>query len=374
MRRKIAFFRVWRRHPVDRQVEAMLRAAFPEFDLATITLMDALRRERGVLLRNALATVRHYGVGLALRRRRWRESFLRTPYLFHWARGYARHRLEREAEYAFSFQLQSLFETRWPGLPHFIYTDHTHLENLNYPDYPSTRLAVPAWIALERALYQGATRVFTRSSNISRSLVEQYGCERDRVICVYAGGNIAAGSAPPENDGYRNGVILFVGTDWERKGGPELVRAFEQVRRRFPNARLQVVGCSPALNAPGVEVIGRLPLETMPQYYLRASVYCLPTRVEPFGATIVEAMACRLPVVATAVGAVPDMVEHDRTGYLVSPGDSKGLAAALERLLASPETCRQFGEAGYRLVMDRYRWERVGERIRRHVLSALREG
>ncbi len=374
MRRKIAFFRVWGSHPIDQRVEVMLRAAFPEFDLETITLMDTLRRERVVLLRNALATVRHYGVGLALRRRRWREAFLRTPYLFHWARGCAHRRLDRGAEYAFSFQLQSLFDTRRPGLPHFVYTDHTHLENMNYPDFPPTRLAVPAWIALERALYQGATRVFTRSSNISRSLVEQYGCDPGRVICVYAGGNIAAGNAPPENDGYRNGVILFVGTDWKRKGGPELVRAFERVRRRFPTARLQVVGCSPALNAPGVEVIGRLPLEAMPQYYLRASVYCLPTRVEPFGATIVEAMAYRLPVVATRVGAVPDMVEDHHTGYLIAPGDVDGLAAALERLLSSPETCRRFGEAGYRLVMDRYRWERVGERIRQHVLRALREG
>ncbi|RME06986.1 MAG: glycosyltransferase family 1 protein, partial [Anaerolineae bacterium] len=337
-----------------------------------VTLMDVLRTQRRVLARNALETARLYAPRLLLRQQRWREAFLRTPYLFRWAETFAkRYVLQQGTEVAFTFQLQSIFNFGLSHLPHFIYTDHTHLENLNYPGFTPNRLAAPEWIALEKAMYRRATRVFVRSSNIARSLVEQYGCDPQRVKCVYVGSNVAIPSGALLNQDYSNGVILFVGTDWERKGGPDLLRAFVRLRERHPQARLVVVGCAPRLRVEGVQVVGRIPLPEVSAYYRRATVYCFPTRREPFGVTVVEAMAHALPVVASRLGALPDLVEDGVNGYLVPPGDVDALSAALEALLDSPETCRRFGEAGRRLMRERYTWEGVGRRIREAVLNAL---
>ncbi len=305
---RLAFFRLWDTHPIDRQVEAMLRRAFPEFEVVTFTAVPALRAQRRVMLRNAWEAVRLYGLGVLLGRYRWKDAFLHTPFLFQWGRAYAQ-ACVAGGSYRFTFQLQSLLDFRVPGIPHFVYTDHTHLVNLTYPGFTPRHLAHAAWLALERELYCGATQVFVRSTHVLRSLVDQYGCDPRRVACVYAGGNVPLRPEPPDNANYTNGVILFVGTDWERKGGPDLWQAFRQVQARRPHARLVVVGCRPRLRHPQVEVVGRVPLARLPFYYRRASVYCLPTRREPFGVTTVEAMAYALPVVATRVGALPDLVQ-----------------------------------------------------------------
>jgi len=100
-------------------------------------------------------------------------------------------------------------------------------------------------------------------------------------------------------------------------------------------------------------------------------VFCLPTRLEPFGIAYLEAMMHRLPVVATRVGAVPDMVLEGQTGRLVEPGDAAALAAALIDVLGDPATARRYGEAGFVRATETYTWQRVGQRIRALVLPAI---
>ena len=89
----------------------------------------------------------------------------------------------------------------------------------------------------------------------------------------------------------------------------------------------------------------------------------MPTKREPFGIVFIEAMAHRLPVVGTRLGAIPDFVRVDETGYLVDTGAVDDLARALIRLLDDPERCRRFGEAGRRLALERYTWDRVGDAL-----------
>src|SRR5207253_9039881 len=125
-----------------------------------------------------------------------------------------------------------------------------------------------------------------------------------------------------------NKQILFVGVDWERKGGPELAAAFKLVRERIPAARLVVVGVSPKLDLPNCEIIGRVPLERVQEYFVSSSVFCLPSRIKPFGIACIEALMNRIPVVATRINALADMVEDHKSGRLVDCGDVEGLAGA----------------------------------------------
>ena len=127
----------------------------------------------------------------------------------------------------------------------------------------------------------------------------------------------------------------------------------------MPEASLVVVGCSTPITESGVTVWGELGAPELDAAYLKAAIFCVPSRVEPFGIVFVEALAHGLPVVSTNIGALPDIVQHDSTGYLNEPGDVEAIARSLELLLGDPERCRQRGETGRVYVRARYTWSAV---------------
>lgn len=271
--------------------------------------------------------------------------------------------------FAFSFQTQSLFDASAPGVPHFVYTDHTHLANLQYPDFPRAELN-REWITVEKEIYQNASLNFTMSRNIARSICEDYSCAPSKVAVVGAGA-----SAPPalagERGRYWNKHILFVGLEWERKGGPVLVDAFREVLKAHPDTRLTIVGSSPDVDVPNCEVLGKLPLAEVSRHYGEASIFCLPTKVEPFGIAFLEAMMNRLPIVATRIGAIPEIVTPGKNGLLVEPNTPGTLAQALIDLLDQPERCLEMGESGYHIALRDYTWARVGQKIREHIEEVI---
>ncbi len=356
-------------HPSNAAIVRALAEYFPELQLDAICVSDLIRSRKLLLLANAFWVFIEYGRDIVTRRRKLRDCFYRTTYLFRRTKTLVSERLS-EGEYLFSFQHRSLFDGSKDGLPNYVYTDHTHLANLSYPAFDRRDLFSSRWIELEANIYRNARLNFTRSSNVSRSIVEDYGCSPNRVVCVYAGTNVGAHFEIDEAK-YCSKNVLFVGIDWERKGGPELVEAFRRVLEVHPDARLTIVGCSPKVDVPNCDVVGKVSLQSLNDYYEKASVFCLPTRLEPFGVVFLEAFAHALPVVATDIGAIPDFVWDGQTGYLVGTGDIEHLAEVLIRLLQNPEHCRTLGEKGRSLVLERYTWEKVGAEIAKNIRNTL---
>ena len=161
--------------------------------------------------------------------------------------------------------------------------------------------------------------------------------------------------------------ILFVGVDWERKGGPVLLEAFRSLRETHPDAVLTIVGCAPPIHQAGVHVVGRVPLTDVPGYYRTASIFCLPTLNEPFGLVFLEAFSYGLPIVATRIGAIGEIVQDGESGYLVAPQNADELADRLKRLLDDPSLCERFGSRGRDWVGRRYSWDATGGRIAAHI-------
>jgi glycosyltransferase involved in cell wall biosynthesis len=358
-------------HPIpNRLLVDALEQAVPGARVSVLDLETLARCDPAATLANAPFVAAEHGKSLARGLVRPWQAFFSTTYLFRWMSRRARD-WALANEFDWTIQIQSLFDARAPGIPHFVYTDHTHLTNLDYPDFDARALRSPRWIALERALYREARTVFTRSGHVSASLVDRYGCDPARILCVGAGANARIPALPPDRsaDGQE---ILFVGVDWERKGGPDLLAAFERVRSAHPRATLTIVGCSPPVYAPGCRVVGRCPVEEVHRHYERADVFCLPTRREPFGVAFVEALHHALPIVATRIGAVPDLIEHGDNGFLVEPGDVAGLAAHLDRLLADRALRHRMGSAGLRRARTNYTWSAVAQRIAERVRSVTR--
>ena len=354
-------------------VLAQLKKQLPQYEVEEFDLQQVLRRSRRLRLLGYAHAYRHYGGDILRgRRSRW-DCLYQTGFMMREIKRRVGARLAPNREqYTFTFQTQSIFDASVEGLPHFVYTDHTNLANLYYGEAGRGRLFPPYWHALERVIYEKATRVFTMGEHVRRSVVEHYGCPPGKVECVGAGSNIALDPLPLDNDGYKNQRILFVGVEWERKGGPLLMEAFRAVLAEFPNARLTIVGCHPRIEAPNVEVVGRLPLEEVNRRYAQSSIFCLPTRAEPFGIVFIEAMLRKLPVIAPRLGAMPDFIEDGVSGLLVPPNDVGAWRAALAGLLASPEKCRRLGENGRTVAKDRYTWDAVGESMKRAIEASLK--
>lgn len=369
--KKVAFIRKGTTPIANESTFKSLKTQYPTVELEIIDLTEWFRTHLFIFFIGSVATFIEYFADIITKKKNAKECFWRTKFTFKIIKWIIARRINPQ-EYAFTFQMQSLFDASTKTVPHFVYTDHTNLENLHYPIINEAQLYPQKVIDMERSIYQNATMIFTRSHNITRSIVKEYHCSPDKVLCVYAGSNTPVYDyIELDNDHYSNKNILFVGIDWERKSGPELVDAFAKVLAHHPDAKLTIVGASPEVNLPNVNIVGRVPVEEVSQYYRQASIFCMPTKLEPFGIVFVEAMSYKLPLIGTNIGAIPDLIEHGRNGYLITPGDVDALAKYLIDLLDSPEKCCRFGEYSYHIVAKRYNWHSVSERMAEQINKSL---
>jgi glycosyltransferase involved in cell wall biosynthesis len=358
-------------HPSRDSMEQMVRDSFPEYRVEDISVQKLIKRHSGWIAPNLIALLREYPESLVSGLKHARGNYKKTTYLFR-----KLHQAMREVikpkRHVFSFQTQSMYDTSVPGVPHFLYTDHTHLSNLSSPDFERRNLRPEAWIRLERTVYENASLIFTRSSDVSADLFKHYAVPEQKVVCGRFGTNARIYPGfQPANDGYANQRVLFIGRDWDRKGGPALLLAFAEVRKTHPAAELVIVGASPDISMPNCRVLGDLSMDRLSALYASASIFCVPSRSEPFGVVFLEAMMHRLPVIASRIGALPDMVQEGVTGRLVPPNDPRALARALVELLSDPGLCRKMGEAGYAHAAGNYTWKKVGETVRTNILPFI---
>jgi glycosyltransferase involved in cell wall biosynthesis len=158
--------------------------------------------------------------------------------------------------------------------------------------------------------------------------------------------------------------IIVVGRLSAEKGISGLLSAMAQMVTR-PRARLAIVGDGPLrpklkvqaaeleLDAD-IEFLGRLPeAETLTEI-ARSDVLVLPSFMEGLPIVLMEALALGVPVVATRVAGIPELVENGRNGLLFSPSDWSELAEALDRLVADPALRRRLGDAGPQLIAEKF--------------------
>src|SRR5512139_1042349 len=115
--KRIAFIRPKEWPLANRIVEGVLRQQFPDHEVDTIDISSLVRRRPGLILVNSIATALLYGKDIAQRRKKFRLAFWRTPYIFRQVRRLVQKRIA-EGTYAFTFQMQSLFDASTPGIPH----------------------------------------------------------------------------------------------------------------------------------------------------------------------------------------------------------------------------------------------------------------
>jgi glycosyltransferase involved in cell wall biosynthesis len=374
--RRILFFHQGRWSDFNESIYRGLRARFSEAEIRCVDINALLKARPWIIALNLLTAFWVYGWDMVRRRRDLDESFFGTRYIFRKIQGLARD-VHRQWPANFSFQTWSMFDFSGPGTPHFVYTDHTYESCREYPDYGKATWAPvrPDWaIALERGIYANASSIFTWSHNVTATLLRAYDIPKQKVLCVGVGTNVPLDQLcqiPIVPDRYCSRRVVFVGRDWERKGGPELLAAFRHVLAVHKDARLTILGCNPCVKEEAVEVVGPVPLDRVLRYLAQSSVFCMPTRIEPFGIAFLEALAAGLPVVALRQGAAPDFVILGKTGALVEQGDIEGLARTLTDLLSDPRRCQEYGKNARNLVLERYNWDRVFRKMGNRILEIV---
>ncbi|MDH5495672.1 MAG: glycosyltransferase family 4 protein, partial [Candidatus Bathyarchaeota archaeon] len=170
-------------------------------------------------------------------------------------------------------------------------------------------------------------------------------------------------------DGYE---ILYAGYLYELKGVEYLIRSMALVARERRDVKLRIVGEGPeksrlmaltkALNLEErVLFEGFVPHTRIVRCYQKCDIFCFPTLGEPFGKVVLEAMACGKPVIASNVGGPAEIIENERTGFLIPPAQPLILAKAILGLIADKQKMKKIGVNARTAVAQRYSWQSIAE-------------
>lgn len=280
-------------------------------------------------------------------------------------------RITNEFQPDFTIQTTTRFNAASGEVPHFTIIDVTMaaVRQRYLSLYHPREAALDRMHEFQKQVFESSTGIFAMGKYVRDSLIWDYLVPPDRAFAIGAGPNIALGPRSPVVGSRK---ILFVGTNWERKGGPALLEAFRQLRHYHPQAELYIVGCTPNVHEEGVYVVGRVAREDLHLYFSSARVFALPTQLEAFGIAFVEALHFGLPIIATPIGAIPEIVENGVNGFLVKPGNADSIARALDKLFSSDETALQFGEASYQRA-PRFTWDHTGSVLCQKMLELVKQ-
>jgi len=242
------------------------------------------------------------------------------------------------------------------------------------------------WI--ERVALEAADRVVAVSQQAKQEILEHFNIPAEKVVVIHNGVDLktwqpSTASATRKEFGIEGDYILFVGRLSRQKGMIHLLDAMKFVA---PHVRL--VCCTSAADNPEVEEeitakvketprclwINRLLREE--QYielYSHCAVFACPSVYEPFGIINLEAMACERPVVASAVGGIPEVVVPGHTGILVPPADPESLADALNTIVQDRSMAQEMGREGRIRVEECFSWTSIATKTHRMYSSLLQE-
>jgi glycosyltransferase involved in cell wall biosynthesis len=217
---------------------------------------------------------------------------------------------------------------------------------------------------VNKKLFNAAQILLPWSNWVQQSLEEDYDVPKDHIEVLPVGVDLTLW-----NPGSRTGKtsktprILFVGGDFERKGGKVLLQAFQKIG--CESAELHIVTKQRLKPPPGCFIYTDLEPNSpkLRALYEQADIFVLPSLAEAFGIAAVEASAAGLPSIVTNSGGLPDIVAEGETGFVVPANNITALSAAISRLLDDPERRRKMGRAARRRAETRFDMRKNGARV-----------
>jgi glycosyltransferase involved in cell wall biosynthesis len=214
------------------------------------------------------------------------------------------------------------------------------------------RLSERAKRALYKKVYGTAAGLVGWSNSVKESFVEDYGYQEEHIAVIPPGVDVDQFVAGDRN--HELPRILFVGGDFERKGGALLFDIFRQ--RLRGRAELILVTRGEVKTEPGVTVRNNIRANSpeLLELYATSDLFVLPTLADCLPLVLMEALAAGLPVIATRVGGISDVVVEGKNGHLVDAGDGVALGDVVEALVTDASRRRAMGEQGRADALQRF--------------------
>jgi len=244
-------------------------------------------------------------------------------------------------------------------------------------------------IRIETDTYRDCDCVVSLTETERRQIHELYDVPTDRITVIPPGVNSDVFTPSIDKKKTRRAlglpegdtIVFTLGRLDERKGFDLFFEAAGRLTRRddLPSTlflfsagdgteqearerkRLEAIAEANALGSK-LRWLPVLPEEELPLYHSTADIFVLPSRYEPFGIVMLEAMACAVPVVATDTGGPATVIESGVTGVLVDPIDIEALADALAELIRAPQRREELGRRGRAKIERSYSWEIIADR------------
>lgn len=265
--------------------------------------------------------------------------------------------------------------------PHFFYQDLTYSSILSFREagLPTFMYDGPPIDLLgrmrdkQREDYARVSAVFAMSHWVKEFMVREDGVPEEKVFVVGAGSNL--GKRYDENPytpkNLEKDHLLFIGRDFERKGGPLLLEAWNRVRKEFPHARLTLVGPGGDYTDEnrGIQSLPPQPSDGVAEMLAAATGFVMPSLWEPYGIAYIEAMSTGVPCVGPRLMAIPEIIEHGRTGYLYDSPTASALSESMIRLLADKNQTWAMSQAAFEAARVR-RWATVQQAMQQ-VMTAM---
>jgi alpha-maltose-1-phosphate synthase len=242
-------------------------------------------------------------------------------------------------------------------LPTVVSIDMTEVQASQEGTDPNYRWTYYPNLVLESQVFKTAAQIVTWSEWARQSVVNDYNIQEQKVKVVPPGININSISyinliqkAP--TDLYK---ILFIGGDFKRKGGEDLLEVFLS---KFSESTELHLATQIPINCkhPNVYIYSNLKAYTTDwhELYRQADVFVMPTYFDAFGYVFLEAMAAGLPVISTYINAIPEIVCHEETGFLIQPGNRSELANRIQQLIENPALAQEMGRKGRKVVEKKF--------------------
>lgn len=210
---------------------------------------------------------------------------------------------------------------------------------------------------VERHTYWRMDALVVNGKYVGRKVINNYRINPKKVRLIYIGLPDQPTVSPILLTGLPS--ILFVGSNFQRKGLPVLLKATAQLLPQFPDVRVHVVGKDRNQSylvaqarklgiTEAVEFHGLQPNDRVRGMMIGADIFALPSFTEGFGLVYLEAMRAGTPVIATSMGGAKEVFVDGKEALFVDPRDEKGLAMAIEKITSSPNTAyrlRKWGQA-----------------------------
>lgn len=252
------------------------------------------------------------------------------------------------------------------------------LSHLQMSDKANLLLYYP--LKIFELIYVSKTRHFIAvSESIKKELVKHLKVNENRIETIHNGVDVKRFNPDYYSDSRpayfpsNRPVVLFTGRFVATKGINVLIKAIPKIIKSNPEAFFLFVGggdYSPYqsfLNAHGINnrsflFKGYVDESEIPKVYSHSSIYVAPSTYEPLGIRILEAMSCNLPVIASDVGGISEIIDNDKNGLLIPPNDHEALAEKIIQLLEDEGLSNSLGLSARRNVVQRFSDKRMSEK------------